>query len=172
MHLFHESAEESEIEKSSSAEAGAVGGRMHVGDVRADGEVNRDRDALFVSSDEDARIGIFYIEDAAGEELARCFAVADVEAGCEFRKFVDVLAGFAGHAELAFAKAGFDVFGSVAREGDFKIVDEGCAIHGDTRDKPTAHEVDQDRAEANFDDVAADAPEDGGALFAGSMHSN
>ena len=101
--------------------------------------------------------------------MAGGFAVADVEARGEFRKFVDVLAGFAGHAELACAEAGFDVFGSVAGESDFEIVDERGAVHGDAGDEAAVHQIDEDGAEADFDHVAADAPEDGGALFAGAM---
>jgi hypothetical protein len=80
MHLFHESAEEAEIEKSGSAEAGAVGGRMHVGDVGADGEMDRDGNALLVRGHEDAGVGVFYVEDATVEKLASGFAVTDVEA--------------------------------------------------------------------------------------------
>jgi hypothetical protein len=48
MHLFHESAEEAEIEEGGGAEARAIGGGMHVGNVGADGEMNGDGDALFV----------------------------------------------------------------------------------------------------------------------------
>ena len=50
MHLFHESAEETEIEKRGGAEAEAVSGRMHVGNVSADGKMNGDGDAVFISS--------------------------------------------------------------------------------------------------------------------------
>ena len=69
--------------------------------------------------------------------------------------------GFAGHAELAGAEAGFDVFGGVAGECDFEIVDERGAVHGDAGDEAAVHQIDEDRAEADLDDVAADAPEDG-----------
>ena len=110
------------------------------------------------------------MEDAAAEELAGGFAVADMEARGELREFVDVLAGFAGHAELTRAEAGFDVFGSVASESDFKIVNKRRAIHCDTGDETALHEIDEDWPETDFDDVAADAPEDGGTLFAGAMN--
>lgn len=169
MHLFHESAEETEIEEGGGAEARTVRGRMHVGNVRTDREMNGDGDALFVCRDEDAGVRIFYVQDAAVEKLARCFAVTDVEARSEFRKFVDVLASFAGHPELACAEAGFYVFGSIASESDFEIVNERGAVHGNTRDEAAFHQIDEDGAEADFDHVAADSPEDGCALFAGTM---
>jgi hypothetical protein len=86
------------------------------------------------------------------------------------KTLVDVLAGFAGHAELAGAEAGFYVFGSVAREGDFEVVDERGAVHGDAGDEAALHEIDEDRTEADFDDVATDAPKDGGALAARTMN--
>ena len=108
-------------------------------------------------------------EDAAVEELAGGFAVADVKTGSEFREFVDVLASFAGHAELAGAEASFDVFGSISGESDFEIMHECGAVHGNARDEAALHEIDEDRTEADFDDVATDAPKDGGALFAGAM---
>src|SRR5208282_5971729 len=105
MHLFHESAEEAEIEEGGGAEARSIGGGMHVWDICADGEMYGDGDALFVGGDEDAGGGVLYVEDAAGEELAGGFAVADVEARSELGEFVDVFAGFTGHAELARAEA-------------------------------------------------------------------
>src|SRR5271163_4849252 len=131
MHLFHERAEETEIEKGGGAEARTVGRWMHVGNIGANGEMDRDGNALFVGGDEDAGVREFYVQDAAVEKLARCFAVAYVEARGEFRKFVDVLTCFASHAELACAEAGFDVFGSVAGECDFEIMNECSAVHGD-----------------------------------------
>jgi len=166
MHLLDEGAEEAEVVVRGGAERGTVGGAVHVGDVRADGEMDGDGDAVFIGGDEDAGIGMLYIEDAAREELAGGFAVADSNAVRNLGHFVDVLAGFCGHAELAFAEAGFDVFGSVAGESDFEIVDEGGAVHGDAGDEPSFHQVDQDGTEADFDDMAAEAPEDGFALFA------
>src|SRR5271155_2087698 len=169
MHLFHESAEEAEIEERGGAEAGAVGGGMHVRNVRADGQMNGDRDTLLVSGNENAGGGVFCFDDTAGEELAGGFAVADVEARGEFRNFVDVFAGFGGHAELARAEASFDVFGRVASESDFEIVNECGAVHGDAGDEAATHEVDEDGAESDFNYMAADAPEDGGALFARTM---
>ena len=52
--------------------------------VRSDGEMDGDGDALFVRGNENAGGRVLYVEDAAGEELAGGFAVADVEARGEF----------------------------------------------------------------------------------------
>src|SRR5712692_1071944 len=166
MHLLHKRAEEAEIAMRGGAESGAVGDAVHVRNVRADGEMDGDGDAMLVSGDEDAGIRVLDIDDAAGKKLPSGFAVADADALGKFGEFVDVLAGFRGHAELAFADAGFDVFGSVAGEGDFEIVDERGAVHGDSGNEAAFHEVDENRAEPDFDDVASDAPKDGFAPFA------
>src|SRR5580704_375127 len=85
MHLFHKSAKEAEIEKRSGAQARPVGGGMHVWDVRANGKMNRDGDALFIGGNQNAGGDVLCVEDAAVEELACGFAVADVEASSEFR---------------------------------------------------------------------------------------
>ena len=71
---------------------------------------------------------------------------------------------------MAGAEAGFDVFGSGAREGDFEVVDERGAVHGDAGDEAALHQIDEDGTEADFDYVAADAPKDRGALTARTMN--
>src|SRR5260370_26271005 len=147
-------------------ESGAVGGTVHVRDIRGDAEMNGLGNGVVVGSNEDGAMRVVDIDDAAREKLAGSFAVADANALGKFGELVDVLAGFGGHAELAFADAGFDVFGSVAGEGDFEIVDERGAVHGDSGDEAAFHQIDQHGAKADFDDMASDTPEDGFALFA------
>ena len=148
------------------AEGRAIGGGMHVRNIRADGEMNRHGNAVLVGRDEDAGIRVLDVKDAAVQKLPRGFAVADANTVRQLGDFVDVFSGFFRHAELAFAEAGFDVLGSVAGEGDFEIVNERGAVHRDSGDESALHQIDQNRAEADFDDVAADAPENGSALFA------
>src|SRR6267143_304125 len=106
---------------------------MHVRDVGADGEVDCDRDAMFVGGDENAEIRKLCVEDIAGEELAGRFPVTCADALGQFSDFVEVFAGFLRHAKLAGAEAGINVFGSVADQSDFKIVDEGGAMDGDEK---------------------------------------
>ena len=169
MHLLDARAEEAEIQMRGEAESGPVGGAMHVWDVRADGEMNGDGDAVLVSGEKDARFGVFDGNDAAVQKLARGFAVADANALRELGEFVEVVAGLFRHAELARAQTGFDVFGRVPGQSDFEIMDERGAVHGDSGDEAAIHQVDQNGAKANFDDVAADAPKNGSALFAGGV---
>src|SRR5256884_463632 len=76
----------------------------------------------------------------------------------QLRDFVQVLSRFLGHAELALAKRGLDVFGSVPGKRYLEIVNERRAIHRDSRDKPAIHQVDQHRPKSHLDDVAAHAP--------------
>src|SRR5438445_7600438 len=101
MHLLDARAEEAEIQMRGEAESGPVGGAMHVRDVRADGEVNGNGDAVLVSSEKDARFGVFDGNDAAVQKLARGFAVADAKALRELGEVVEVVAGLFRHAEVA-----------------------------------------------------------------------
>src|SRR4030088_1781506 len=128
--------------------------------------------AVFVRGNEDAEIRVFDVDDPARKILSGSFAVADSNAVGQLGNFVDILAGFGSHAELAFADSGFNVFGSISGERDFEIVDERRAIHGDSGNEAAFHQIDQDGAEADFDDVAADAPEDGFALFARAVNGS
>ena len=56
---------------------------------------------------------------------------------------------------------GFHVFTGVSGESDFEIVNGGGAVQGETGGVAAAHQIEQDRREAAFDDVPAHAPEDG-----------
>ena len=51
-------------------------------------------------------------------------------------------------------------------------MDQGGAIHGDPGNESAAHEVNENRAEANLDDVAAETPEDGPFLFTRAMNGS
>src|SRR5947208_3138740 len=123
MHFFHERAEEAEIVVRGGAEGGAVGGGMHVGNVRADGEMDGDGNFVLIGGEEDAGGGVLRIEFARGEKFSGGFAVADASVRRGGGDFVEISAGFASHAECTGAEAGFDVLGSVAAKSDFEIVD-------------------------------------------------
>jgi hypothetical protein len=171
MHTLNETTEETKIEMRGSAESGAVDGGMHVGNVGADGEMNGYGNAVLVRGYENAVVSVFDFDDAAREELPGGFAIANSNALSKLGNVIDVLAGFCGHAELAFAESRFNVFGSVSGEGDFEIVEERSAVHGDSGDETAFHQIDQDRAEADFDDVATDTPDNGVLLLARAMDS-
>src|SRR5205814_6996869 len=126
---------------------------MHMRYVRADGQVNRHRDAVFVRHGEDAEVGVFHFDDAAGKKLSGSFAVTDAYSVRKFRDLVEIFSRFFGHAELAFAKTGFHIFGSVASQRDFKIVNKRSAVHGDAGDETTFHQYDQNGTEAEFLDM-------------------
>ena len=170
MHQLHKRAEQTEIVMRGIAQRRAVSRWMHVRDVRADGQVNRHGDAAFVRHGEDAEIGVFHFDDAAGKKLPGSFPVANPNAVSKFGDFVEILSCFFGHAELAFAKTGIHIFGSVSREGDFKIVNKRRAVHGDSGDESAFHQIDQNGSEADLDDVPADPPENGFTLFARNVN--
>ena len=109
MHQLHKRAEQTEIVMRGIAQRRAVSRWMHVRDVRADGQVNRHGDAAFVRHGEDAEIGVFHFDDAAGKKLPGSFPVANPNAVSKFGDFVEILSCFFGHAELAFAKTGIHI---------------------------------------------------------------
>src|SRR5437588_12787564 len=145
---------------------------MHVRDVRADGQVNRHGDAAFVRHGKNAGIGVLHFDDATGEKLPRGFAVADADTVRKFRDVVEIFSCFFGHAELAFAKTSFHIFGSVASQRDFKIVNKRSAVHGDAGDETTFHQIDQNGTEADLYDMAADSPENSFTLLARNVNRN
>ncbi len=87
------------------------------------------------------------------------FTVADANALRKFGDFIEIFSCFFRHSESAFADSGFHILGSVAGERDFKIVDQRRAVHGDSGDEAAFHQIDQDGAKADLDDVAADTPQ-------------
>src|SRR5229473_8701207 len=100
------------------------------------------------------------------EELPGRFAVAEPRAHGQLGDLIQVLTGFRRHAELSGAQSRFHVFRSVAYQRDLEIMDERGSIHGDARNEAPPHQIDEQRAESDFDDVAADAPQNGSALLA------
>lgn len=126
--------------------------------------MNRDGDLRVIRGGENAVAEVLRVDIFPREKLSGGFAEADISAFREGGHFVERTAGFLGHAEFAFAENGFDVFGRAADHGDFKIVDERGAVHGDSGDEAAAKKIDQQRAEADFDDVSADAPENRAGL--------
>src|SRR6266436_5770316 len=170
MHLLHKRAEQTKVAMSGIAKRCAVGCWMHVRDVRADGQMNRHGNAVFVRRREDAAIRVLRFDDAARKKLPGGFAVADANAVRELGDFVEIFSGFFGHAELAFAEAGCHVFGRVSGERDFEVVDQRRTVHGDSADEAALHQVDQHGTKADFDDVSPNSPENCFALFARNVH--
>src|SRR3974377_1303748 len=108
---------------------------MHVRNVRADGEVNRNRDFLLVGGHEHAHVGVLGLEDAAQEILTRGFAVAHPDTMSELGDIVYSRALFPSHAELAFTEGRLHIFRSSANHRNFEIVDEGGTVHGNPANK-------------------------------------
>src|SRR5713226_2342875 len=111
------------------------------------------------------------LDHTAVEELPGRFAVAEPRAHGQLGDLIQVLTGFRRHAELSGAQSRFHVFRSVAYQRDLEIMDERGSIHGDARNEAPPHQIDEQRAESDFDDVAADAPQNGPVLLARSVNS-
>src|SRR5580700_11671247 len=143
---------------------------MHVRDVGANGDMDGHRYSIPIRGNKHAVIRKFWRQNAAGEILPGGFAITHANALGEASDFVNTGARFLGHAKLAFANARFDIFRSVADHGDFKIMYERGAIHGDARDKTFAHQVDEHWTKSDFDDVATHAPQNGLLLSFRAVH--
>src|SRR6266566_3012601 len=165
MHLLNERAEEAKIAMRRIAKRRAFRRRVHVRNVRADSEMHRHRDAVFVRHGQNARPGLLRGNNAAGQKLPRRLAISDANPLRQLRDFVQVLSGFLGHAELALAKRGLDVFGSVPGKRYLEIVNERRPVHRDSGDKAAIHQVDQHRPKSHLDDVATQAPQNRFALL-------
>src|SRR5713101_3738545 len=105
------------------------------------------------------------------EELPGRFAIAKPRTHGQLSDLIPVLTGFRRHAELPGAQSRFHILRSVAHQGDFKIVDERGSIHGDARNEAPPHQIDEQRAESNLNNVPPDAPENSPALLARSVNS-
>src|SRR3974377_775463 len=76
MHELDQGAEKTEVVMGGCAESGAINGRVHMGDVCADGQVNRNRNFLLVGGNEYAHFRVPGLNDAARQILPGGFAVA------------------------------------------------------------------------------------------------
>ena len=101
------------------------------------------------------------------EPLAEALAHADALVGCVADGRVHLAPRFFRGAEAPVRQHGLHVLAGLAGQSDFKVVDRGRAVHGEGGGVAAVQQVDQNRRETAFDDVAADTPEDAAALDAG-----
>src|SRR5262249_1757929 len=99
MHSFHKGAKKTEVVMRSGAEGGTVGSGMHMGDVRADGEVNGYGNFVPIRGEENAGACMFGIQRAAREKLSGGLTIANAGVSCRGGDLVEICAGFAGHAK-------------------------------------------------------------------------
>src|SRR5262245_36226771 len=156
--LFDQRCEEEKVAVSRGADSRAVRMRMNVDDVCSDRDVYRDGDFQKVGRMQDREIGVLRVRLDQG--AAYRLAYAAIFGGPASDRLVDQTPGFFGHPERAAPQSRVDVFRSPSRDGDLEIVNHARAVHGDGRNKAAPRQVDQDRRQAGFDDVAADAPDD------------
>ena len=131
---------------------------MIVDDVRADGDVDRDRDAAHVGLQQQAELAELRLP--AAEVAPQGFTDAEAIRDAIADGKIDVSAGLLSHAESALLELGFDIFAGRADEGDFEVMDDASPIHRDGRDEAPVHEVDQHGTQAGLDDVTAQSPQD------------
>src|ERR1700733_1678285 len=127
--------------------------------IGSDSEMHRHRNFRAIGVCKDARFKMFGLQSRTGKKLARRFAEPDLAALRTKRSFVEENAGFLGHSEFAITKNSFHIFGSAADQSNFKVMDECGAVHCDAAYKTAIHEVNQQGAQADLDDVAPYAPE-------------
>src|SRR5579885_3290427 len=101
------------------------------------------------------------------EPAAQGFADAEAFAISARNGAVELAAGFLGRAEAAIGQYGFDIFAGLSGERDFEIVNRGRAVHGERGGVTAVHEIDENRREAAFNDMAAEAPDNSALPGAG-----
>ena len=131
--------------------------RVHVDDVGADGDVHGDRHAEARAGGEDAERAVRQpgVEDGLadrGAEPARRRGARD--------GLVEEAPGLLGHAEAAGGQRGGDILRGRAVIGELEVVDDAGAVHRHGREDAAAHEVDDQRAEADLDRMRAHAQHD------------
>ena len=154
----HEPGQCLEIAEAGGTEGGAVGARMHVVDVRSDGDVHghgnaeahraREHRAVFV--------GIVALEDLAPDRLAH----AETEVGSARDRAVELLRGLTRHAEAPVVERALDVFAGAPDQRQLEVVNAAGTVHEEPRRETAIEEIDDDRSEPHLDEVRAEAPQD------------
>jgi hypothetical protein len=150
----HEAAQQAEVVVRGRADVRPDGRRVNVRDVRADGDVYRNRDAPPVCLDEHRLVGVRRL--CRFQPAAKCLAQPDAIrcGGCAGG--IDAPPGFLRATKSAAPQGGIHVFRSRPDERNFKVVNGARPVAGKGRNEPPRHEVNQDGAQPTLDDVAAE----------------
>ena len=131
---------------------------MHVNDIGSDPDVNGGRKVEPRGRREDRQpparqaVAQYGIADGTAQPgLAGC-AIADGAVEKQTR--------LAGHAEAAVLEAGRHILGRGALIGELEVVNDPGAVHGDRGHDAAFHEIDQDGAQPDLDDMGAEADDD------------
>ncbi len=101
---------------------------MSVRGIGSDGDVDSDGRRMAVGLAQKAGGAISRIGDST-EMQAQSFA----ESGVAFERAIHFAASFFGGAEAAIGKNGFNVLTGLAGDGDFEVVNGGCAVQSESR---------------------------------------
>ena len=141
------------------AEQGGVGTGMHVDGVGADGHVHRNRHLAGMRGSEKAvslvRVTPFgnrSPHDGADSDSARVVRSQGV---------VDQARGFLHHAERPGAETLRHVFGGLADQRNFEVVNDTGTVQDEAAQPAALHHVDEDGVEPALDDVGAHGEDDG-----------
>ena len=131
-------------------------------DVRADGDVRRHRHAQFVGFMQQREFAVRRFQ--FGQHLADRFADAAVFGSPAFDGLIQQPSGFFRHPERAGPERAVHVFRSPAGQRNLEIVDDAGTVCRQGGDEASPHQVNQNRSQSGFDDVAAEAPDDRAAF--------
>ena len=129
---------------------------MHVNDVGPDGHVHREGDVESSGGRSHAMVHErrLSVREKAPDRLAQpeapLHAIGD--------RSVQQQGRFLGHAETARAERLIDILRRGPANGDLEIVDDAGAVGRKCRDETPFHQVDEDRRQARFQHVGANAP--------------
>ena len=128
-------------------------------DVRADGDVDRDRDSQPPGGGEKAQLLMGKI--GFGDHPADARADAEPFGRSLADRPVDERARLPRGSEAPVADGVGDLLGRPSGEGDFEIVDDPRPVQGQALDPAAFHEVDENGLKADLDDVGAAPEQDG-----------
>lgn len=157
--LSDERAEALEVAARRLAGRPRVKGRMHVDDVRPDGDMHGHRDAQARACRKKALVLVGEI--AALDQPAHGFSDAEPLPVPVPDRVVDHAAGLFGHAEGAGQDLLVHVLGCLADERELEVVDDAGAVQRQGGDDPALHEIDDHRREADLDGMGPHAEHHG-----------
>lgn len=150
------------ITKGPLADRRAVGARMEMNDVRAQGDMDGDGNPEPMARGKKAEI--FVGESRAGDHPSDRRAEAEAVLHAVDDRPVEKFSRFPGGPEAAGHDLPGHIFRSPAGESDFEIVDDSGPVEGQPLDKSSFHEVNENRLKADFDDMGPAGEKDGAPM--------
>ncbi len=133
---------------------------MLVDDVRADGDMDGDRDAALDARAQDAQLALREI----AHRLAEGLPGAEAAGGAVGERGVHEARGFIDHAERSVVESALDVLARLALIGGLEVVDGAGAVERDCGKDAAPHGIDDHGIEPALDRMGAHHEDDRAAI--------